>query len=337
MIHVYFFTNTKYLLLCTLLMVLSVTAFAKPLVIAHRGASGYLPEHTLEAAVMAYMQSPDYIEQDLVVSKDGHLVVLHDIYLESTTNVAQIFPEKHRADGRYYAIDFTLQELKSLSVHERQNKDGSNVFPNRYRGSAHYTLSTFDEQFELISELNRQFNRQVGWYIEIKAPEWHKQEGHDIAQLLVTSLKQKSLNKMDANVYVQCFDWAHTKRLRNELGLNTKLVQLIAENSWQESTTNYEFLKTEEGVKAVAKVANGIGPWIPQLVNLSDDKPTSTGYRELAAKNGLAVHPFTFRKDQLPKGVTSDQALDVLFKELQVDGIFTDFTDTVVLYLEHNE
>lgn len=330
-------TKANKWLFSILFLVFSAVSFAKPLVIAHRGASGYLPEHTLEAAAMAYMQSADYIEQDLVVSKDGHLVVLHDIYLDSTTNVADIFPKRHREDGRFYAVDFTLQELKSLNVHERRNKDGSNVFPNRYRGQAHYTLSTFDEQFELISELNRQFKRGVGWYIEIKAPEWHKQEGQDIAQLLVTSLKQKSLNKMDANVYVQCFDWTHTKRLRNELGLNTKLVQLIAENSWQESTSDYEFLKTEEGVKAVAKVANGIGPWIPQLVNLSDDKPTSTGYRELAAKHGLTVHPFTFREDQLPKGVTSDQALDVLFNELQVDGIFTDFTDIVVRYLEGKE
>lgn len=91
---------------------------AEPLVIAHRGASGYLPEHTLEAKTLAYAMKPDYIEQDVVMTKDDQLVVLHDHYLDRVTDVAERFPNRARADGRYYAIDFTLAEIKTLRVTE---------------------------------------------------------------------------------------------------------------------------------------------------------------------------------------------------------------------------
>jgi glycerophosphoryl diester phosphodiesterase len=87
-----------------------------PLVIAHRGASGYLPEHTLEAAAFAYAQGADFIEQDLVMSRDDVLVVCHDITLETKTDVARVFPERKRPDGRYYAVDFSWAELRTLRV-----------------------------------------------------------------------------------------------------------------------------------------------------------------------------------------------------------------------------
>ena len=107
---------------------------APPFVIAHRGASGYLPEHTREAKVLAYGQGADYLEQDVVATSDGRLVVLHDICLDEVTNVAQRFPGRHRADGRYYVIDFTLDELKTLMLVERRRIDtGERVFPGRHR------------------------------------------------------------------------------------------------------------------------------------------------------------------------------------------------------------
>lgn len=109
---------------------------AEPLVIAHRGASGYLPEHTLEAKTLAYAMKPDYIEQDVVMTKDDQLVVLHDHYLDRVTDVAERFPNRARADGRYYAIDFTLAEIKTLRVTEGFDIDaqGNKVagFPDRF-------------------------------------------------------------------------------------------------------------------------------------------------------------------------------------------------------------
>src|SRR5690606_14785247 len=106
---------------------------ARPFVIAHRGASGYLPEHTREAKMLAYGQGADYLEQDVVATRDGELVVLHDVYLDVVTDVAARFGERRRTDGRFYAVDFTLDELKTLRVVERR-QPGTNdrVFPRRF-------------------------------------------------------------------------------------------------------------------------------------------------------------------------------------------------------------
>jgi glycerophosphoryl diester phosphodiesterase len=110
-----------------------------------------------------------------------------------------------------------------------------------------------------------------------------------------------------------------------------KLVQLIGENDWDESDTDYEALRTPEMLGEVAKVAQGIGPWIPHLVDLTTQQQTLLAQH--AKQAGLSIHPFTFRKDDLPVGVTVKQALDTLFKDIKVDGVFSDFPDVVIDYL----
>jgi glycerophosphoryl diester phosphodiesterase len=321
----------KYFLGLLMIAFTSQVIAAKPLVIAHRGASGYLPEHTLESVILAYAQGADYIEQDLVVTKDLKIVVLHDIHLETVTNVEQIFPNRKRQDGRYYALDFTLAELKTLNIHERQNTQGKQVFPNRYQGNGKFYIATFEEQIEMILQLNRQFNKNTGFYPEIKSPAWHREQGVDISQLVLAVLRKHALDDADKAIYVQCFDFAETQRLRNDLNAKVKLIQLIAENDWLESPTDYNALKTPAGLKAIAKVAQGIGPWIPQLIDLSTMRPTAFAKQAQAA--GLKVHPFTFRKDELPDNVNQEQVLQMLFEAVKVDGLFTDFTDIVVNYL----
>lgn len=320
-----------YLLGLLILTFIAEATAAKPLVIAHRGAPGYLPEHTLESVTLAHAQGADFIEQDLIVTKDLKIIVLHDIHLETVTNVEQIFPNRKRQDGRYYALDFTLAELKTLSVHERQNAQGRQVFPKRYRGKSSFQIATFEEQIELIQQLNRQLNKVTGFYSEIKSPAWHKEQGVDISQLVMAILRKHNLDDADKAVYVQCFDFFETQRLRNELKVEVKLVQLIGENKWQESPTDFDFLKTPLGLEAIAKVAQGIGPWIPQLVDLKTMQ--ATGFVKQAHIAGLQVHPYTFRKDELPDDVSPKQTLNMLFEGLKVDGIFTDFTDTVVAHL----
>ncbi len=320
-----------YLLGLLILAFTSQVITAKPLVIAHRGASGYLPEHTLESVALAYAQGADFIEQDLVVTKDSKIVVLHDIHLETVTNVEQVFPSRNRQDGRYYALDFTLAELKTLNVHERQNRQGTQVFPNRYQGKGTFHIATFEEQIELIQQLNRQLNKTTGFYSEIKSPAWHREQGVDISQLVMAVLRKHKLDDANKAIYVQCFDFAETQRLRNDLKVKVKLVQLIGENDWQESPTDFDFLKTPLGLEAIAKVAQGIGPWIPQLIDLKTMLPTP--FVKQAHIAGLKVHPYTFRKDALPDNTEQEQILNVLFEELKVDGVFTDFTDTVVNHL----
>jgi glycerophosphoryl diester phosphodiesterase len=320
-----------YLLGLLILASTSQVITAKPLVIAHRGASGYLPEHTLQSVALAYAQGADFIEQDLVVTKDSKIIVLHDIHLETVTNVEQVFPSRKRPDGRYYALDFTLAELKTLNVHERQDAQGKQVFPNRYQGKGTFQIATIEEQIELIQQLNRQLNKTTGFYPEIKSPAWHREQGVDISQLVMAVLRKHQLDDADKAIYVQCFDFAETQRLRNDLEVKVKLIQLIGENDWQESPTDYDFLKTPLGLEAIAKIAQGIGPWIPQLIDLKTMQPSALV--EQAHLAGLQVHPYTFRKDALPDNINQKQTLNMLFNDLQVDGLFTDFTDTVVDYL----
>lgn len=314
------------------LLFLSLNVIAKPDVIAHRGASGYLPEHTLESLILAHALGADYIEQDLVLSKDLVPVVLHDIHLETVTDVEQVFPKRKRADGRYYAFDFTLAELKTLRVHERTNADGRQVFPDRFDGQSEFRIATFQQQIDLINQLNKLRGKEVGFYPEIKSPEWHLKHGADISKIVIKLLRDNKLDDANAKIYVQCFDFVETQRLRNELNARVKLVQLIGENDWRESAADYDYLRTKAGLSAISKVAQGIGPWIPQLIDSKTMQLTPLVKNAHAV--GLKVHPYTFRKDQLPEGIDAQTMLQLLFQKAKIDGLFTDFTDSVVQHLE---
>src|SRR5262245_24187713 len=124
---------------------------AHPFVIAHRGASGYLPEHTIAAKAYAHALGADYLEQDVVLSKDDVPVVLHDVYLDTVTDVAKRFPDRKRADGRFYALDFTLAELKQLRVTERFDvRTGQPVYPKRFPAAqSSFQISTLEEELQL--------------------------------------------------------------------------------------------------------------------------------------------------------------------------------------------
>ncbi len=227
----------KILPLSIFTLVCSTWANADPLVIAHRGASGYLPEHTLEAKTLAYAMKPDYIEQDVVMTKDDQLVMLHDHYLDRVTDVAERFPERARDDGRYYAIDFTLAEIKSLRVTEGFNVDekGDKVagYPNRFpMWKSSFTVPTLAEEIELIQGLNQTLGYDIGLYPEIKAPWFHRHEGKDISKAVLTVLKKYGYDSKNDKIYLQSFDPIELKRINDELlpamKMDLKLVQLIA-------------------------------------------------------------------------------------------------------------
>ena len=303
-----------------------------PLVIAHRGASAYLPEHTLDAKALAHRMGADYIEQDVVASRDDELVVLHDIYLDRVTNVAECFPARARDDGRYYVRDFDLKELRSLSVWERMNADGSVVYPGRFPAkSGDFTISTFAEELEFIRQLNTNSGRQVGIYPEIKRPAWHREEGIDIAPGFLKVIMDDGFENFDDPVYIQCFDFAELKRLKVEFDCPFKLVQLIGENSWGEAETDFDFIRTAAGIAELAETVDAIGPWIPYLYELADNTPRPGDLMQRAHAAGLAVHPYTFRADELPPGFSSFEDLVRFFVvDVGIDGLFTDFPDRVV-------
>lgn len=312
---------------------------SKVLVIAHRGASGYLPEHTLEAKAYAHAQGADYLEQDIVATRDDELLVLHDIHLDRVTNVAERFPNRHRDDGRWYARDFDLAEIRSLKVSERRGDDGqSAAYPQRFPvGVGLFRVPTLREEIKLIQGLNRSTGREAGIYTEIKSPVWHRQEGVDLSALTLQLLDDFGYRTKDDAAFVQCFDADEVRRMRRELGCELKLVQLLGENDWGESETDYEELKTQSGLRSLAEVVDGIGPWIGQLVAPAeiDGHPVSTGLVSRAHEAGLQVHPYTFRADALAPGFDSlPEMIRWFVDELAIDGLFTDFPDLAVQTLK---
>ena len=306
-------------------------------IIAHRGAPGYLPEHTLEGVSLAHSWDIDYIEPDIVISKDNKAIVMHDIHIDTTTNVASVFPKKHRSDGRYYAVDFTLAQLKKLTLNERIDlKTRERVFMTRFPlYQSNFQIPTLDEYIELIKGLNKTRKKDIGIYPELKSPEFHSQERKDIAKIVVETLNKYDLNKPEAKVYIQCFYLPTLKRLKNELNVKVPLIFLIAENSWKESSLDYDLYRTEEGIKEIAEVADGIGPYLKYVYLHIDDENKTSGLTELAHKYNLKVHPYTHREDALPKDFkNSEELFEFLYEDIKVDGIFTDFGDKAKKYIE---
>lgn len=308
-------------------------------VIAHRGASGVLPEHTREALVMGHGMGADYIEVDVVASRDGELFVLHDLTLEATTNVRQLFPRRKRADGRYYAIDFSAAELKRLQVHERVHPESSApVFPERFnhKNPTIFRMPTLDEQVDLLNGLNESRQKKTGLYLEIKSSEFHQQNKIDLVDLVAKKLASFSLSDTGMEVIIQSFNPNDLKRLRAEEGARYPLVQLIAENSWQETSADYAQMVTASGVAEIATYADGLGPWIYQLLRPESDQVVVTQLGRYAKKNGLFIHSYTARSDALPPFAKSyTELMELLFLGVQVDGIFTDQPDEAVRFLQN--
>lgn len=331
----------------------STAAEGDKIVIAHRGASGYLPEHTLPAKAMAYAQGADFLEQDLVMTRDDQLVVLHDHYLDRVTDVAERYPRRARQDGRYYAIDFTLAEIKGLKFTEGFTvKNGQKVqtFPNRFpMGKSDFRVHTFAEEIEFIQGLNHSTGKNIGIYTEIKAPWFHRREGKDISAKVLDVLKQYGYTSKSDNVYLQCFDYNEVKRIKTELepqrGMNLKMVQLIAETKWNETQQqkngkwvnySYDWMFTPGAMKILSQYVDGIGPDYHMLVAEGSTKGhiRLTDMVKEAHQSGLVVHPYTVRADQLPDWVDNvDQLYEVLYHQAGVDGLFTDFPDKALHFL----
>jgi glycerophosphoryl diester phosphodiesterase len=297
------------------------------IVIAHRGASGYLPEHTMEAKAMAYAMHPEFIEQDLVLSKDGVPIVIHDIHLGDITDVAQKFPNRSRNDDRFYVIDFTYKELLQLNVLERFNRITKKVvFPNRFPlGKSHFYLHSLQDEIELIQGLNKSTGNNIGIYPEIKNPEFHRESGKDISKIVLEILDDYGYRTKSDNCILQCFDAAELERIRTELNSDLFLVQLIGWEIEDGQLENYR------------KYADGIGPSIKHLI-IGFDENKNVIYSDLvkdAHALDLKVHAFTFRAVQLGGIPSFEKLLELGFYGANVDGVFTDFPDRAVNFLNN--
>lgn len=289
---------------------------AAPVVIAHRGASGYLPEHTLPAKALAHGMGADFLEQDVVASRDGQLIVFHDRHLDQMTDVARRFPGRARPDGLHYCIDFSLAELRTLRVTERRRRDGAGArYPGRFPiDSGHFCIHTLEEELELIRGLNRSTGRRAGVYAEIKDPDWHRQQDVPLGDRVVGILRDFGYRTRDDGFFVQCFSAAELRRVRTTFGADLPLVQLLEEGADV----------SRAALSAIAEYANAIGPGITLAW-------PDRGLVRAAHELGLLVHPYTFRADALPPGFTTFAELVSAFVDgLGVDGLFTDFPDLVM-------
>jgi glycerophosphoryl diester phosphodiesterase len=299
-----------------------------PFEIAHRGASGYLPEHTREAVVMAHGLGAAYIEQDVVLSADDVPVVLHDIHLDDVSDVATRFPGRAREDGKHYALDFTLAELKQLGMRERFNPaTGERVFPGRYSGSdTVFRIVTLEESLAIIAGLNGTTGREAGVYPEIKRPAWHLSQGKDLSAAVLPILKRFDYEDKDDPCYLQCFEYDEVRRLREALGYRGRLIQLLGGgDKIGEGNTDNTRLRSPEGLRELAKWVDGIGPPIGEIVK--GDHVATRRITPLVADAraaGLVVHPYTARADELPKWAGD---YDDLVGQLRVAGVGAYFTD----------
>ena len=294
------------------------------IIIAHRGASGYLPEHTLEAKAMAYAMHPDFIEQDLVLSKDNVPVVIHDIYLDDVTDVALKFPDRKREDGRYYVIDFTFEEIQTLQVTERFDpKTGKQVYPTRFpKNKSSFRLHSLQDEIELIQGLNSSTGNDIGVYPEIKKPQFHHKNGKDFSKIVLNILSEYGYTTKDDNCILQCFDAKELERVRNELNSELFLVQLI------------EFPEETQQLDYFAGYADGIGPWYKLLLSEKvDGNFTFTSLVDDAHQLGLVVHPYTFRADDLTEFDSFQQMVNVILYQANADDGFTDFPDIMLQFI----
>ncbi|MGL4722855.1 MAG: glycerophosphodiester phosphodiesterase [Desulfovibrionaceae bacterium] len=310
-------------------------------VTAHRGASGYLPEHTLESKTMAHAMGVNYIEQDLVMTKDNVLIVLHDPTLDTTTDVAKKFPARARKDGKYYVIDFTWPEIQTLCVKERVNrKTGIQVYPKRFPNSSNacatgMKVHTFEEELVTIQGMNRSRGRNIGIYPEIKEPAFHEKEGKNIVKATVAMLTKYGYTSKESSVILQTFDYDSLKSIR-DAGYKGRLYILIAGRGQDliNDEEVHKWLRTDEGIRASGQYADGIAPSIVHLYRIEDGKIVKTDLADRIKKAGMKVDTWTHRVDDLPNGfVSSDEMLTFVFEEVGVDGLFSDHPDVVIDFL----
>ena len=276
----------------------------RKILVAHRGASAYAPEHTLRAYRLAIEQGADYVEQDLQISKDGVLVCLHDLTLDRTTNVDEVFPDRASTtnDGRkaWYVSDFTLAELKRL--------DAGSWFKPEFAGER---IATFQEAIDTI-------RGKAGLYPETKTPEVYGSRGFDMVKLLVDQLKKNGLDRPNADpktpVVIQSFSPESLRNLR-AAGLTLPLTLLVSDlDAGRERWLN------DAGLKEARTFATGLGP----AKALLTADPTLTAR---AHALGLTVTPYTYRSTAPVRGMTvKDEMADALYR-IGVDALFTDNPD----------
>ncbi len=295
-------------------------ADTRPIVIGHRGASGHRPEHTLASYRLAAEMGADFVEPDLVSTKDGVLIARHENEIGGTTDAAERFPDRKATrtiDGQsmtgWFTEDFTLAEIKTLRAKERLA-----FRSHEYDGK--FEVPTFDEVIALAQQLGRELRRPIGVYPETKHPSYFRGIGLPLEEKLLASLDKAGWNRKQSPVFIQSFEIDNLRELRKKTAV--RIVQLVTAAAAVDAA----------GLKAIAAYADGIGAEKRLIVPVDPDgrllAPTDLVARAHAA--GLLVHAWTLRADKqfLPAGYNGRAEAEFeQFRALGVDGVFTDFPD----------
>ena len=325
----------------TLIALAAATLAAQPIVIAHRGASGDRPEHTLAAYELAIDHGADFIEPDIVATKDGVLVARHENEISGTTDVAsrpEFAPRKttKTIDGAsmtgWFTEDFTLAELKTLRAKERIPQLRSTAF------DGHFEVPTLKEVLALVKRKERETKRRIGLYPETKHPSYFASIGLALEKPLVAELRAAGYRRKSDPVFIQSFEIDNLRRLNGMTDL--RLVQLIGDldsGPPDRSGVGYATMVTADGLKAITAYADGVGPEKSAVIPRGADGKLAapTSLVADAHKAGLLVHPYTFRKENyfLPGDykvgadprAAGDLAGEVCaFLKAGVDGVFSD-------------
>lgn len=313
------------------------------LIIGHRGACGHRPEHTQASYELAIDFGADFIEPDLVMTKDRFLVVRHENEISQTTDVATKFPLRRTTkviDGEsltgWFTEDFTLAEIKTLRARERLPRRNHNY-------DDLYEILTFKEVIQLAQRKAQEKGRVIGIYPEIKHPSYFRSLGMELGTAMLKELRAVGWDQRGSPVFIQSFELSSLKELRAATSL--PLIFLVddprkrpADFVLANDPRTYGELMTPAGLKEIAAVAQGIGPWkgyiIPEMPDGRLLAPTRLV--EVAHAVGLKVHPYTFRsdKDILHPFYEGDPAREYRrFRDLGVDGVFSDFADDAVAAL----
>ena len=327
----------KPVLAVAVLMGMTGMAQAEVLVIAHRGASGERPEHTLAAYARAIDKGADYIEPDLVATRDGVLVARHENEISETTDVAsrEEFADRQRSktiDGRlvtgWFAEDFTLAELRTLRARERL----PGLRPGGARFDGLYQVPTLEEIVRLVRAHEAETGRRIGLYPELKHPHFLLQaEAIDTVDLLLLELARLGVTPDDP-VFIQSFEIAPLRRLKERSGF--RLVQLVAVDGGpaDEPALTYAEMLSPSGLAAIAGYADAVGADM-RLVLGDGGQPTALVADARAA--GLEVHAWTLRKENAflppslhgPGGEGGRGCIEGLYTLLAAAGVTGVFTD----------
>ncbi|MHC1789554.1 glycerophosphodiester phosphodiesterase [Solidesulfovibrio sp.] len=319
---------------------LAQTRPTAPLVIGHRGACGHRPEHTLASYELAIDMGADFIEPDLVATKDGVLIARHENDISGTTDVAAKFPErkaKKTIDGAaiegFFTEDFTLAEIKTLLARERLD------FRDHSR-DGQFTVPTLEEVIALVKRKEAETGRIIGIYPETKHPTYFRSLNLPLEGRLVEILHKNGYDKADSPVFIQSFEIQNLKDLRQMT--KVPLVFLYDEPDLRPydfvaagDARTYADLLAPGELAEIARFAQGIGPWKRLLITENPDKTLAAPNTVVADAHaaGLTVHPYTFRNEAryLAPDYAGDPIKEYLqFYELGVDGVFSDFPDAAV-------